>query len=122
MSCKQSSQTAISGDISVTSCDTLSLFLIKKLLKFSGSDRITSYNVCYTKLLRQSEISSVSEISIEVGGLSGVVEEALEFAMDEAVKNTVLKDAKRTIIRIPGKLKCLACFHEFEVEDRNNFV
>lgn len=67
--------------------------------------------------VRQSEISSVSEISIEVGGLSGVVEEALEFAMDEAVKNTVLKDAKRTIIRIPGKVKCLACFHEFEVDD-----
>jgi hydrogenase nickel incorporation protein HypA/HybF len=40
-------------------------------------------------------VKSVSEIQIEVGNLSGVVDEALEFALEEAVKNTILRNAKR---------------------------
>lgn len=67
--------------------------------------------------VKQSKVNSVSEIQIEVGELSGVVIEALEFAMEEAVKNTVLANAKLVIINIPGKVKCLSCLHEFEAED-----
>lgn len=62
-------------------------------------------------------VKSVSEIQIEVGNLSGVVDEALEFALEEAVKNTILKNAKRIVIKIPGKAKCLECYHEFAVVD-----
>jgi hydrogenase nickel incorporation protein HypA/HybF len=64
-----------------------------------------------------SGVKSVSEIQIEVGDISGVVHEALEFAMEEAVKNTVLQNAKRVVITIPGKAKCLECKHEFEIGD-----
>ena len=35
----------------------------------------------------------VKEIEIEVGELSGVVLDALEFAMEVAVKNTILEQA-----------------------------
>jgi hydrogenase nickel incorporation protein HypA/HybF len=66
---------------------------------------------------QQSNVKSISEIQLEIGELSGVVHEALEFAMEEAVKNTILKNAKRIIISIPGKVKCLQCLHEFEVDD-----
>jgi len=66
---------------------------------------------------QQSNVKSISEIQLEIGELSGVVHEALEFAMEEAVKNTILKNAKRIIISIPGKVKCLQCQHEFEVDD-----
>ena len=58
-----------------------------------------------------------NEIQIEVGNLSGVVDEALEFALEEAVKNTILKNAKRMVIKTPGKAKCLECSHEFAVDD-----
>lgn len=66
---------------------------------------------------QQSNVKSISEIQLEIGELSGVVHEALEFAMEEAVKNTILKNSKRIIISIPGKVKCLQCMHEFEVDD-----
>lgn len=62
-------------------------------------------------------VNTVSEIQIEIGNLSGVVDEALEFALEEAVKNTVLKNAQRIIIKIPGKAKCLECYHEFAIDD-----
>jgi hydrogenase nickel incorporation protein HypA/HybF len=66
---------------------------------------------------KESKVNSISEIQLEIGELSGVVLEALEFAMEEAVKNTILKNAKRSITIIPGKVKCLQCMHEFEVDD-----
>jgi hydrogenase nickel incorporation protein HypA/HybF len=67
--------------------------------------------------VKQSNVTTVSEIELEVGELSGVVFEALEFAMEEAVRDTVLKDAIRKIIRIPGVAKCNECGFEFGTED-----
>jgi hydrogenase nickel incorporation protein HypA/HybF len=66
---------------------------------------------------QKAKSNSIKEIELVVGELSGVVYEALEFAMDEAVKNTILENAKRTIIRIPGKAKCDSCSHEFDLKD-----
>ncbi len=66
---------------------------------------------------KQSNVNLITEIELVVGELSGVVYEALEFAMEEAVKNTILEKAKRTIIRISGKAKCTSCSHEFDVKD-----
>ena len=59
----------------------------------------------------------VKEIEIEVGELSGVVLEALEFALESAVQNTLLQDAERKIIVIPGKARCTNCSHVFETND-----
>ena len=67
--------------------------------------------------VRQANRSEVTEIELDVGKLSGVVFDALEFAMVEAVKDTVLENAKRKINCIPGKAKCNDCGCEFEVED-----
>ena len=66
---------------------------------------------------KQSNTTVITEIELEVGELSGVVYEALEFAMVEAVKNTMLQNAKRIIIRIKGLAKCSECLHEFYVDD-----
>jgi hydrogenase nickel incorporation protein HypA/HybF len=46
-----------------------------------------------------------------------VENEALDFAWDSAVKNTVLQTAKRNIIHVPAKAKCLECDCEFEVKE-----
>jgi len=55
----------------------------------------------------------ITEIEIEVGEMSGVVVEALEFAMQSATLDTMLSKAKMDIINIKGKVKCLECKTEF---------
>jgi hydrogenase nickel incorporation protein HypA/HybF len=65
----------------------------------------------------REEAKTVSEMEIEVGALSGVVMEALEFALESAVKGTLLENARRKIIHIPGLLRCTQCEHEFEATD-----
>lgn len=59
----------------------------------------------------------VSAIELDIGAMSGVVIEALQFALDEAIKSSILESATITINEIPGRLKCLSCSHEFEPED-----
>jgi len=66
---------------------------------------------------KKEGIDSVDEIEIEIGEMSGVELDALEFAMEISVKNTVLEKAKRTIILIPGRAKCLDCSFEFDIHD-----
>ena len=66
---------------------------------------------------RKEEAKSVKEIEIEVGQLAGIVLEALEFSLEAAVKGSILEDAKRTIISLPGLLRCRACSHEYESSD-----
>lgn len=60
----------------------------------------------------------VEEIELVIGDLSGVESQALDFAWDSAVKNTVLQSAKRKIIHVPGKAKCLECDCEFDIKDQ----
>ena len=70
--------------------------------------------------VRKSNAKIVNEIEIEIGTLSGVIPEAMEFAMTEAVKNTVLHNSKITYRIIPAKAKCMKCSTEFVVEDFYN--
>jgi hydrogenase nickel incorporation protein HypA/HybF len=56
------------------------------------------------------------EIVLEIGSLSGVEIDALEFAWQEAVKDSVLKDAKCLIETVPGVAKCLTCNKKFALE------
>jgi len=65
---------------------------------------------------RQNRIIRIKEIEIEVGSISGIVVESLEFALEMSVRDTVLENAKTTIIKIPGKAKCLNCNLEFEID------
>ncbi|MCD4772764.1 MAG: hydrogenase maturation nickel metallochaperone HypA [Bacteroidales bacterium] len=69
------------------------------------------------KEAKKANVSSVQEINLEVGTLSGIVVEALEFAMDEAVNDSVLQNAIIKIKKVPAIAKCLKCSKEFPVED-----
>lgn len=60
---------------------------------------------------------SVHEIEMDIGELSGIDYDALEFAMEHAQKSDMLKDAKLVINKIPAKAKCNSCQHEFEIND-----
>ena len=66
---------------------------------------------------RKEEAVTVHEIEIEVGQLAGIVIDALEFSLESAVQGTILEKAKRTIISLPGLVRCTACRHEFESSD-----
>ncbi len=54
----------------------------------------------------------VSSIDIEIGELSSVVPEAIEFCFDACSRETLLEGARLNIIRIPGMGQCLDCHRE----------
>lgn len=66
---------------------------------------------------RKAGASRVTDLDLEVGAFSGVVIEALEFAMKEAVRNSVLETAKVTIHEISARGRCSDCGKEFGVTD-----
>lgn len=55
----------------------------------------------------------VNEVELEIGELSGVVYEAMETAMEAAIKDTLLEGAEVKIIQIAGRGKCCQCGVEF---------
>lgn len=66
---------------------------------------------------KKGNVGLITKIEIEIGTLSGVVRESLEFAMDSAVKDTILEKAKVKFIDIHGKGKCEKCHTIFEMDD-----
>ena len=66
---------------------------------------------------RNANTSVINEIELDIGSQSGVVLEALEFAMQSAVKGTMLENAKVKINHIQAKAACAQCHNEFFVED-----
>ena len=65
----------------------------------------------------RENVKAVQEIELEIGSLSGIEIDALTFALDVVTKNTVLHDAKVTIIDVPARARCESCGHEFLLED-----
>jgi hydrogenase nickel incorporation protein HypA/HybF len=65
---------------------------------------------------RMNEAKQILEVEIEVGKASGVVREALEFALESAVKNTAMEKARIIIIEIPILAACRSCGFQFEGE------
>lgn len=66
---------------------------------------------------RKAEAKKVLAIELEIGSMSGIEREALEFAWPVAVKDTVLQDADRQIDWIEARARCAECHHEFDVEN-----
>ena len=66
---------------------------------------------------RKAGCSYVMEIELEVGTLSGVEMEALEFAMESAVIGSLAEKAHIRIHRIPAMARCNQCERKFPVED-----
>jgi len=62
---------------------------------------------------QKENAGEVKEAEVEVGELSGIVVEALEFALESAVKNTLLENALIRILKVQGKARCKSCNHEY---------
>ncbi len=59
--------------------------------------------------LEKAKLSRIETIEIEIGTLSGVEFEALDFAWQISIKGTILEKAERKINRIKAKAKCVSC-------------
>ncbi|TVQ74570.1 MAG: hydrogenase maturation nickel metallochaperone HypA [Balneolaceae bacterium] len=66
---------------------------------------------------RKAGATRVTDLDIEVGSLSGVIVEALEFAMEVAVRDTILSEARVAIHPVKAQARCRKCGVEFEVRD-----
>ncbi|MDP4262810.1 MAG: hydrogenase maturation nickel metallochaperone HypA [Bacteroidota bacterium] len=69
-----------------------------------------------TEKAREAEASVIDEIELDIGKLSNIEMDAFEFAWEQGVKETMLENTVKTIHRIEGKAKCLACKTEFAIE------
>lgn len=58
----------------------------------------------------------VCRVEVEVGTMSGVVAEALEFAWDPAAQGSCAEDAELIIIQTEAMARCKACGAEFGVD------
>jgi len=69
-----------------------------------------------TSTASEEAATMVKEIEIEIGQLSGVVMEALEFSLEAAVKGTILENARRNLIIVAGKARCTKCLTEYDTD------
>lgn len=63
--------------------------------------------------VREHRAQRVESIELEIGQLAGIEWEAMDFAWEVAVRNTVLENSARAICKVEGKAKCLECGSEF---------
>jgi len=67
--------------------------------------------------LEQRKGMTVDTVTLEIGSLSGVVTEALRFAMEEVKTDSVLKDANIVYLEKEGIASCEACGNKYPVKD-----
>jgi len=60
--------------------------------------------------------SKICSITLEIGALSGVVPDAVEFAFDVCSKETLAEGAQLKIKRIPALALCQSCEQEIELD------
>ncbi|NVO18157.1 MAG: hydrogenase maturation nickel metallochaperone HypA [Bacteroidetes bacterium] len=66
----------------------------------------------------KKKVSSVLEVEIEIGDISGVEYETFRTAMEISVKGTLLESTVLQLNRVKGMGKCSNCSHVFEMEQR----
>ncbi len=69
------------------------------------------------KELRKANKSKVTSIEMEIGSLSGVEMDALNYVWDTAVKGTPLENAVRKIDYIEAEAECLDCGTTFKIQN-----
>jgi hydrogenase nickel incorporation protein HypA/HybF len=54
----------------------------------------------------------IRSLIVEIGALSSVVPEAIEFCFEACSRGTTLEGASLVIVRVPGRGRCLECGQE----------
>jgi len=68
---------------------------------------------------RKNNVQKVLKVIVEVGKISGVMPEALEFCFEFCIKGTTLEGATLEIERVAALAKCTSCTEEFDLLDNN---
>lgn len=66
---------------------------------------------------KQQGVEKILSVTVEVGTLSGVVPEAMEFCFEACSKGTLLEGARLLIEKIPARARCRDCAREFPLEE-----
>ncbi|OQX75909.1 MAG: hydrogenase maturation nickel metallochaperone HypA [Bacteroidetes bacterium 4484_249] len=66
---------------------------------------------------KKENASVITEIELDIGRQSGVVMEAMEFAIESAKMGTMLENANWVINEIPALARCTSCKYEFETQE-----
>jgi len=69
------------------------------------------------KEAKKANVKEVKAIDLEIGTLSGVEIESLNFAWPMAVENSVLQKAEKRIHVIEAKARCLECEQVFNINN-----
>lgn len=67
--------------------------------------------------LEHSDGRRILSLDVEIGELSNVVPEAIEFCFEACSRGTLLEGARLNISRIPGRALCQECGAETAVAD-----
>lgn len=59
---------------------------------------------------------AIRSITVEIGALSGVLADAMEFAFDVCSKGTMAEGSHLEIIHVAGRGRCLECHKESELD------
>ena len=66
---------------------------------------------------KQQQAKKILSVTVEVGSLSGVVPEALEFCFEACSKETLLEGAELLIEKVPARARCRDCSREFPLDE-----
>lgn len=65
----------------------------------------------------KEKAKTIRRINLEIGTLSGVVPDALKFALEIAVKKTMLQHTLINFSIVSGKAECQSCNFQFETNE-----
>jgi hydrogenase nickel incorporation protein HypA/HybF len=65
----------------------------------------------------QAQAKRVTDIYIDIGKLSSIVDDSIQFYWDIISEDTICLGAKLHFQRLPAKIKCLSCENIFELDD-----
>ncbi|MDR3693882.1 hydrogenase maturation nickel metallochaperone HypA [Mucilaginibacter sp.] len=66
---------------------------------------------------KAADATVIDEIELDIGTMSGIDMDSMEFAWTQAIKGTMLNGTARKINSITAKAKCLDCDTEFEIKN-----
>jgi hydrogenase nickel incorporation protein HypA/HybF len=61
--------------------------------------------------------SSISKVEVEIGTMAGIEVDALQFAWDSVIRDTIAGQAKLVIHSIRAEAHCLECGTDFPVDN-----
>lgn len=69
------------------------------------------------KHAREHKATIVTDIYLTIGQLSSIVDDSIQFYWDIISKDTICKGATLHFERIPAQVKCMACGHDFPLQN-----